>query len=89
MNFTTSGFMILREISATRVRGKKNGTGFLKWVWGGVKGGGEGFRMTKTANRANFLTFTSLPKRWGPTAECHICNTLQPNAKSPQLLRLD
>lgn len=88
MNFTTSGFMILREISATRVRGKKNGTGFLKWVWGGVKGRGEGFRTTKTANRANFLTFTSLPKLWGPTAECHICNTLQPNAKSSQLPRL-
>lgn len=38
MNFTTPGFMILREISATRVRGKKNGTGFLKWAWGGVRG---------------------------------------------------
>lgn len=46
--FTTPGFMVLREISATRVRGKKNGTGFLKWVWGGGKTGGEGFRMTKT-----------------------------------------
>lgn len=87
MNFTTPGFMILREISATRVKGKKNGTGFLKWVWGGGQSGGAGFRMTKAANGANFLTFTSRSKPWGPTAESHVCNSL--SAQSPQLLRLD
>lgn len=38
MNFTTPGFMVLKEISATRVRGKKNGTGFLKWAEGGERG---------------------------------------------------
>lgn len=45
--FYNPGFMVLREISATRVRGKKNGTGFLKWVWGGGTSQGTGVQNDK------------------------------------------
>lgn len=48
----------------------------------GKEWGSEGFGMTKTANRANFLTFTSLCKLRGPAAECHICSILSA-ARSP------
>lgn len=45
--------MILREISATRVRGKKNGTGFLKRV-GGAGGAGRGVQNEKDSPQSQF-----------------------------------
>ena len=52
MNFTTQGFKVLREISATMVSGKKNGTGFLKWVWGGGKSKGTGVQNDKDSQQS-------------------------------------
>lgn len=53
-------------------------------------GRGEGFRMTETANRANFLMFTSLSNLRNQLQNVKaVALSLHPKAKSPQLLRFD
>lgn len=53
---------------------RKMGPDFWNGFGEGERVRARGFRMTKTANRANFLTFTSLSKLLGPTTGCHICS---------------